>query len=473
MDKQNIKVLLIEDDPEDVYLIKKMLSGYDKSLYGFELKDVNCLSAGLDHLAKTDTDIALLDLCLPDSDGIETLRSLYAEAPDIPIVILTGFSDEAAGIEAVKAGAQDYLLKGQIDSNLLYRALVYAIERKRADTTIQSLKQQNLLLQEEILEKTEFEAIIGEAPAMLNVYETIRIVSRTDSSVIVYGETGTGKELVVNAIHNLSRRNDRPLVKINCAAIPETLLESELFGYEKGAFTGAFQRRKGKFEVSDSGTIFLDEIGEMPSAIQSKLLRILENRTFERLGSNESITIDVRLIYATSKDLLEEVRAGRFREDLYYRINTVPIMLPPLRERKTDIPMLASYFLDHFSRKFDKTDYAISVAAMKTLLAHDYPGNVRELKHAIETAVIMSRNKIIGPDCIPFAQKENNRGGAGQQLDYSTMTLAEGLSIFEKELVRLAVRGSSGSRVEAAMRLGISRATLWRKMQEYGISESS
>jgi PAS domain S-box-containing protein len=593
-EKSNISVLLIEDDIGDFHLLSEMLAGYAGSLYTFHLEHVERLSAGLEHLLRRAADVVLLDLGLPDSQGLATLRRLYTTAHDVPIVILSGLSDEAIAVEAVKAGAQDYLIKGQMDSNLMVRSIQYAIERKKTENMVRKLhhrneiilntagegifgldidgsftflnnaaaemlgyrkeelrgmnshshchhsredgspypeeecpiidairngvvrrmaeevfwkkdgtsfyveytaapiieegaitgcvvtfkdlsdkkrmEEENLRLREEIRKQSEFECIVGATSAMLAIFEIVRNVAKTDSSVIVYGETGTGKELVANALHNLSPRSDKPFIKLNCAAIPETLLESELFGYEKGAFTGAVQRRKGKFEAADGGTIFLDEIGDIPLSVQAKLLRILESRTFERLGGNESIMVNVRMIYATRKNLLQEIREGRFREDLYYRINSMPIILPPLRERKDDIPLLINHFLGTFSRSFGKSALLFTQEALKCLLDYDYPGNVRELQHIIETAVVMSQKKTIGPECLPFAINISPKG-TGKLTSFSMSgSLAEMLKTAERQILVRLLEETGGRKVDLAGRLGISRETLWRRLKKHGLT---
>jgi len=471
MDEQRINVLIVEDDEGDVFLIRERLAAYTGPRYRFSTEQADRLAPALERLAAGKVDVVLLDLGLPDSRGLDTLRNVFARAPETPIVVLTGLSEEAAGLEAVKSGAQDYLLKGESDGKALVRSLKYAIERKRAENIISRLEGRNRLLLDELRGKDLLSPIVADTPAMINLLDTVRIVSQADSSVIIYGETGTGKELVANAIHGLSPRQEMPFIKINCAAIPDTLLESELFGYEKGAFTGAVQRRKGKFEAADGGTIFLDEIGDIPLSVQAKLLRVLESRTFERLGGNEPVTSDVRIIYATRKDLALEAREGRFREDLFYRINSVPITLPPLRERREDIPLLTNYFLDLYSGRFGKTGLVIGPEAMATLLKHDYPGNVRELKHAIETVVIMSRDNRIEADALPFGAK--GAVEAPFALDYHDRPLAESLKAVEKQIIARLLRETGGKKAEAAERLGISRETLWRKLKEYGLDSLS
>jgi two-component system NtrC family response regulator/two-component system response regulator HydG/two-component system response regulator AtoC len=467
MGKHPIRVLLIEDDPGDVMLISEMLLQDDRRS---EIIHASRLEEGIALLSDNNPDIVILDLGLPDSRGISTLMDMYDTVPEVPIVVLTGLSDNTAGIEAVRAGAQDYLIKGQIDSRVLVRSIAYAIERKRSELTIQRLKQQNVLLQDEIKAQKYFECMIAATPKMLSIFEVVLHVSKTDSSVVIYGDTGTGKELIANALYAMSARNDKPFLKINCAAIPETLLESELFGYEKGAFTGAMQRRKGKFEAADGGTILLDEIGEMPLPIQAKMLRVLESRTFERLGGNDPVSVDLRIIYATSKDLLNEVHEGRFREDLFYRINSISIKLPPLRERKEDIPLLTNYFLEFYSKKYGKTGLGFEQKAISALLKHDYPGNIRELKHIIETAVILCRESVIKVEHLHIATrgaKQESPGG----IESEDHTLQESVKLYERQAIINALDKTGGKKQEAADMLGISRETLWRKLKEHKLEQ--
>ncbi len=368
------KILLIEDErPMRLGLLHALKAD------GYRVKAAASGKEGIKLLEGESFDIAITDLRLPDISGIDVLKAIKDISQDTGVIVVTAFAEVKTAVEAMREGAYDYISK-PFDPDELLLVINRFIKHKE-------LENQNFRLREELLKCGRFENVIGESPAMKALFGKISIVAKTDSSVIIFGESGTGKELVANAIHNLSPRKDKPLVKINCAAIPDTLIESELFGYEKGAFTGANQRRKGKFEMADSGTIFLDEIGDLPLPVQAKLLRVLENRTFDRLGGNESLTVDVRTIYATARNLKEEVQANKFRGDLYYRLNVLPLTIPPLRERREDIPMLVDHFLRMYEEKAGKSGLTISPAAMDLLLSYDYPGNVRELKHALEMAV--------------------------------------------------------------------------------------
>ncbi|MCL4490489.1 MAG: sigma-54 dependent transcriptional regulator [Nitrospirae bacterium] len=453
------KILLIEDErPMRLGLLHSLKAD------GYRVKAAANGAEGI-KLAETEGfDIVITDLRLPDTDGIGVLKAVKGIAQDTGVIIITAFADVKTAVEAMREGAYDYISK-PFDPDELLLVISRFIKHKE-------LENENIRLREEIRACKHFEHIVGNSPAMQSIFEKINVVANTDSAVMIYGESGTGKELVANAIHNLSPRKDKPFVKINCAAIPDALLESELFGHEKGAFTGAIQRRKGKFEAADDGTVFLDEIGDIPLPLQAKLLRVLENRTFERLGGNESLTVNVRTIYATSKNLKDEVKANRFREDLYYRLNVLPMTVPPLRERREDIPLLIDHFLEIYEKKVGKTGLAVSPAAMNMLLSYDYPGNVRELKHAIEMAVTFCKGNTLEPCCLPAEMR-------GEVLERNLQTAAcedipvtEKVRAFERELIARVLEETGGKKKEAAKKLGISRGTLWRKLKEHGFPVS-
>lgn len=323
-------------------------------------------------------------------------------------------------------------------------------------------------LTEELKGRYGFEGIVGKNPAMQEVYELITAVKDTPSTVLIQGETGTGKELVARAIHYSSPLRDRPFVKVSCAALPETLLESELFGYERGAFTGALRTKPGRFELAHHGTIFLDEVGDMPNTIQAKLLRVLEERRFERLGGTKTIEVDVRILAATNKDLAAAVRRGDFRDDLYYRLNVVTIQLPPLRERMDDLPLLIEHFLKQLNQKLGKRIRAVSPRAMERLLDHPWPGNVRELEHALEHAFIRCRGSVIQPEHLP-----DQIGRPGAELITRVIETEHPLQELERELISQLLHRFRGDRARTAAQLGISRITLWRKMKRYGLGTQS
>lgn len=455
---RQMKILIVEDDPG----VRLGLS-FTLESNGYRIATAENGIEGIKLFEDEGFDIVITDLRLPGADGIKVLKSIRNISPDTGVIIITAFADVKNAVEAMKEGAYDYISK-PFDSD----ELLIVIERF---IKYRGIELENIRLKEELKEKKQFQQIVGVSPAMQRIFEIIETVAKTESSVLIYGESGTGKELVANAVYNLSSRKDKPFVKINCAAIPETLLESELFGYEKGAFTGATQRKKGKFEAADGGTIFFDEISEMALSLQAKMLRAIEDHTFERVGGNESIHVDVRTLYATSKNLKEEVKAGKFREDLYYRINVLPITLPPLRERKEDIPVLVEYFLKIFSKKIGKEGFTVSPASMEGLLSYDYPGNVRELKHAIETVVTLCRGNTIESCCLP----PEIRGVEIKHVSLicDNLPLTDRVKAFEKEIIAHVLEETDGRKKEAAKILGISRETLWRKLREYRFLEST
>ncbi|OGW21391.1 MAG: two-component system response regulator [Nitrospirae bacterium GWB2_47_37] len=458
-----MKILVIEDELS----IRLGLSCVLEDA-GHKVASADNGTEGIRLFEKESFDMVITDLRLPGANGIKVLKAVKGISPDTGVIIITAFAEVKTAVEAIKSGAYDYISK-PFDPSELPIIIERYVKSKR-------LEDENIRLRKEILENSEFQSIIGASPAILAVFEKIKNVAGTDLSVIIYGETGTGKELVANAIHNLSGRKDKPFIKINSAAIPETLLESELFGYEKGAFTGALHRKKGKFDSADGGAIFFDEIGDMPLALQSKLLRIIETHAFERLGGNETITVDVRMIYATGKNLLHEVKEGRFREDLYYRINALPITLPPLRKRKEDIPLLVNYFLETAKKKTAKPHVSITAEATKMFLEYDYPGNVRELKHMIETSVTMCRNTYIRPGCACFpaelGKTMQEKTGLTPEYgpEYGKIPLSDMLKLFERDTIARILKETGGKKKEVAEKLGISRETLWRKIKEHGLS---
>lgn len=449
--KKNI--LIIEDDP----IMRLGMSHFLKS-QGYFISQSSDGEDALKTIEKGRFDLIITDLNLPKYDGIEILKKTKAISGDIGVIIITAYAEIKSAVQAIKEGAFDYLAKPFSNEELLI-----AIERF---FRFQKLEDEILQLRKTLKEKGGLKDFIGMSPAMMNVFDRITTVAQTDVPVLILGESGTGKELVANAVHGISDRNDKPLVKINCAAIPDTLFESELFGHEKGAFTGATEARKGKFEFADGGSIFFDEIADIPISLQPKLLRVLEDQMITRLGGNTAVKVDVRSIYATSKNLKECVASGTFREDLFYRINIVPIILPPLRERKEDIPYFIESFMKYFAGRFNKTGLSISESSYNALLSYNYPGNVRELKHAIERAVVLSSNGKIEIKNLP-----DEISGEISKLPSSKddMTLGKSVRCFEKQKITKALRDSGGRKIEAANRLGISRKVLWKKLKEYNL----
>ena len=397
-------------------------------------------------------DVVVTDIRLPDKNGLDILREITALS-DIPVIVMTAFGTIKDAVEAMKLGAFDYITKPfSLDE---FRLLIErALEMKR-------LREDNIRLRKDINRYFCFPNIIGESAAMKKVFSLIEKVAATDATVLILGESGTGKELVATTLHYQSGRKDKPLIKINCAALPETLIESELFGHEKGAFTGAIRRKPGRFELANGGTIFLDEIGDMPLSIQARLLRVIQEKTFERVGGTETLKVDVRVLTATNRNLEEEVKAGRFREDLYYRLNVIPVVIPPLRERREDIPALVDLALGKYRTRSAKT-VRFSKDAMNALLQYDYPGNVRELENIVERGATLTASDVIGKDDLPsviFKKAESN----------GSVSLAEVAAGAEKEYIIRILATAQGNKTKAAELLGISRKTLWEKMNSYGL----
>jgi len=447
-------ILIIEDEPS-----MRIGMSHSLSSSGHTVNVCEDGAQGMSAIEKKRFDLVITDLKLPHYDGFAILKRIKEISPDTGVIIMTAYADVKTAVQAIRDGAFDYIAKPfsneelliTIDRFLKFRNLELEVNRLRRSVS----------------EKSGLQDLIGVSPFMKDVFDRIESVAKTEAPVLVLGESGTGKELVANAIHTLSLRNDKPFVKINCAAIPESLFESELFGHEKGAFTGANETRKGKFEFADGGTIFFDEVGEIPLPLQPKLLRVLEDGVITRLGGNTSIKVEVRGIYGTSRNLSACIVSGTFREDLFYRINVVPVTLPPLRNRKEDIPYLIGHFLTHFREKYSRADLTISRPAYDALLSYNYPGNVRELKHALERAVILSKNGVIEVNNLP--DEMSARADAVQCVN-GNLSLEASVRCIERERIVKALNESGGKKIEAAKALGISRKVLWRKLKEYKLS---
>jgi two-component system response regulator AtoC len=444
---------------EDEHTARTSLAGLLQA-EGFEVLMAEDGAQALSLLLSERPEVVLLDVRMPKLNGLEVLQEVCQNGLDSAVIVMTAYDDSRTVIEAMKFGAFDYVSKP-----LEFRHLLAQIDR-----ALEHRKLAKKLQTEELLTKPykEVKGLIGHSPAMQQVYKMIGRVAPTDSTVLIRGESGTGKELVVNAIHHYSPRSGKPLIKVNCASIPEALLESELFGHEKGAFTHALYRRIGRFEEASGGTLFLDEIGDLAPSLQAKLLRALQERTIERLGSNVPIHIDIRLIAATSRDLERAVAEGAFREDLYYRLNVVTILLPPLRERPQDIPALVEHFLAR-ARK----PVSITPEALALLCAYEWPGNVRQLENAVERAIVLARNGVITEEQIelspnPYVTQHDWR---------KQLPLAEGykavIAQVEKALVERALREAQGNKTRAAEILGIQRRLLYEKMREHGLDLSA
>ena len=455
------KILVVDDDRNQCMMLGKILE-----LEGYRVvTDERALDA-LDRVKKERFDLVLSDLRMPDLSGLELLQKMREAKIDTPLVIMTAFGSLESAIQSLRDGVYDYVTK-PINLEELMATLNRAFEMHK-------LREENRALRQQISAREGLREIIGRSAQMQRLMESIDMVAPSDATILIESESGTGKELVAEAIHAKSPRAERPLVKVNCGAIPENLLEDELFGHEKGAFTGAESRRRGRFEMADGGTVFLDEIGEMPTHLQVKLLRVLQERRFERLGGSQTISVDVRVIAATNMDLEQAVTEGRFREDLYYRINVVQLQLPPLRERREDVLLLASYFLKRFCEQNDKPIKTLSNDAEQQLLEYSWPGNVRELENCMERAVIMGRGDEIGVDDLQFGGRQ--AATTPQDKDSLLDGLFEeslSLSDVEKELIRKALEKTAGNQSKAAELLGLTRRTLQYRIEKYGLSHGN
>lgn len=429
----------------------------------FELEDYEVKTAangkdGLDLVAKGDIDLVITDLRMDGISGEEVVKRVTTETPGIPVIVLTGHGSIDAAVEAMKSGAYDFLTK-PLNLDQLNLIVKRALENRE-------LSLQHKLLKEEIESSACLEQMIGRSAEMQKVFSMIKKVAPAKASVLITGESGVGKELVANAIHNLSGRKDKAFIKVHCAALSESLLESELFGHEKGAYTGADSMQKGRFELAHGGTIFLDEIGEINQNVQIKILRVLQEKTFERVGGEKSISVDVRIVAATNKNLEEEVNAGRFREDLYYRLNVVHLKVPSLKERKDDLPLLIDSFIKKFAAENEKEIIGIDSKAKAALLKYDWPGNIRQLQNCIESSVVMSNGKQIKLEDLPLSVSEYT----GQE----AISIPMGISLedAEKIIIMQNLSANKGNKSKTADILGIGRKTLHRKLNEYGLELS-
>ncbi len=463
------RILVIDDEESVCWAFRDLLQEE-----GFEVEDASSAEEGLEKAAAFEPDLIILDVRLPGMDGISALPLFRERFPDCPVIVITAHGTTQTAIEAIRLGAVDYLLKPIDDIETVMKVIHKGLKHVRHDEEVEKYYR-------ELSHRAHLEVMVGCSPAMQEVFKQIGAVSRGDVTVLLSGESGTGKELCARLIHNNSGRSGKPFVMVNCASLPETLLESELFGHEKGSFTGAFREKKGYFEIADGGTLFLDEIGDFPPLTQVKLLNFLETRTFERVGGTRPINVDVRVIAATNRNLLELVENGEFRKDLYYRLNVVEISLPPLRERKEDIPILTAYFLLNLERKTGKR-VVMSSEAMEVLKRHDFPGNVRELRNAIERAWFLCEGDVILPEHLP-PQVRTGRTGAGLSVEGMVEGICESLykpgetedmydrvmDTFEKPLIAWALRTTNGNQVQASRILGINRSTLRKLIVKYSL----
>ncbi len=454
----NEKILLVEDDVNTLEGLAEILD-QEK----FQVVKAKNGREALNQFNKNNFNLVLIDYLLPDKDGLEISKTMLQQTPEIKIIMMTAFGSVKNAVDAMKLGIYDYLTK-PIDLDELLIIIRRALKE-------QQLIIENIDLKDKLQKTYSFENIVGVSGKMEEVFRKIIKVAATDATVLIRGESGTGKELIARAVHYQSARRDHPLVEINCASIPETLLESELFGHEKGAFTGAYKSKKGKFEVASQGTLFLDEIGELPQGVQAKLLRVLQEQTFTRVGGIENIKGDVRLIAATNTDLEKAMREGRFREDLYYRLNVIPIFIPPLRERLEDIGPLIDHFVKKYAQKNSRKIAGVTERARDALMKYHWPGNVRELENALENAVVMSESETIDLGDLPgYLQSRKQISPVLDVLkDNQDLSYKERLDLCEREIIREALVESKGNKTHAAKNLGFSIRTLRNKVQKYNL----
>jgi two-component system response regulator HydG len=446
------KILIVDDEPTHLKMLETVLTAD-----GFELQKANDGKTAIEAVEERFYDLILMDVRMSRMDGIEALKRIKEISPGIPVIIMTAYASVNTAVDALKSGAYDYLTK-PLDIDELKILVQKALRH-------QQLEKENVFLKEQLKGRFDFSNIIGQSAMMLHLFETISLVAPSDATVLITGESGTGKEIIANAIHQNSLRREKPLIKVNCAALPETLLESELFGHKKGAFTGALTRRQGRFQLAHEGTIFLDEIAEMAPSTQAKILRVLQEREFEPLGRSSTIKVDTRVIAATNKDLKSEIQEGRFREDLYFRVNVVMLNVPPLRERREDIPLLANFFLRQYAEKNQRLIKGFTPLATDLLMRFDWPGNVRELENVTERAVIMARGDVITPDEFPETLRSLDPDLKKTSIDLSP---GRSLKAVEKEMILRTLEDTNGNRTHAAKILGISRRTLQLKLKDYG-----
>jgi two-component system, NtrC family, response regulator HydG len=457
MSMSQATILVVDDDIGHLTVLQTLIESW-----GYRVETLLDGASAVRRVESGPVDLILMDVRMTAMSGIEALRRIKTYNPAIPIIIMTAYSSVTSAVEALKAGAYDYLIKP-----LDFDALKIAVERAREHA---GLKAENRQLKARLGSGFQAVNIIGKSPAMKAMTDMLAMIAPSDATVLITGESGTGKELIARSIHANSPRRDKSLVVVNCAAITETLLESELFGHEKGAFTGAERRRDGRFQQAHGGTLFLDEIGETSPAMQVKLLRAIQEREIRRVGGEETFHVDVRIIAATNRDLAQQVHDGHFREDLFYRLNVVALEVPPLRRRGEDIPLLAQHFLQRFAEKNRKAIKGFSPRAMDLLIRHEWPGNVRELENAVERAVILMTGEYITEKHLPLSIAQPS-GAAQERLDFSAAGFQEPgrpLEEIEREVILGTLNAAGGNKSEAARRLGITRKTLHNKLKQYG-----
>jgi DNA-binding NtrC family response regulator len=445
-------ILLVDDDEAHRTMLKVNLTAE-----GYAVNELSDGDEVLPYLKDHEVSLILLDMKMARMDGLTTLSILLQAGYEIPVIVLTAFSSVESAVEAMKKGAYDYISK-PVD----IEELKILIERA---LSFRSLSEENKQLKSRLNDEFSFDNIIGKSMAMQRMFSTLTMVAPTDATVLITGESGTGKELIANALHQNSQRRDLPFVKLNCAALHENLLESELFGHEAGAFTGASGRRKGRFELANKGTLFLDEIGDMSLQTQAKILRVIQEGEFERLGGSDTIKVDVRLLAATHKNLEEMIEKGTFRQDLYFRLSVVPVALPQLSERATDIPELANYFLSRFAEKNRKDIKDFHPEALNLLMQYEWPGNIRELENTIERAVILCLAEQITPQDLPPHLLSDEVREVQESISQDGFTLRD----MEREVIRSTLEKTGHNKSQAAKQLGVARQTLLNKIKEYGL----
>ncbi|WP_392454093.1 acetoacetate metabolism transcriptional regulator AtoC [Edwardsiella piscicida] len=450
--------ILIVDDEDNV---RRMLTTA-LTLQGHETHAASHGAEALQRFADAPPDVVLMDIRMPTMNGIDALKVMRARQPRTPVILMTAYAEVETAVEALRSGAFDYVIK-PFDLDELNLLIQRALQ-------LQAMKQEIRSLHQALSTRWQWGHILTNSPRMMDICKDTAKIALSQANVLISGESGTGKELIARAIHYGSRRASGPFIKVNCAALPESLLESELFGHEKGAFTGAQTQRQGLFERAHRGTLLLDEIGEMPPPLQAKLLRILQEREFERVGAHQTIRVDIRIVAATNRDLQAMVREGGFRNDLFYRLNVIHLPLPPLRERRQDIALLANHFLQKFSSENQRDMIEIDPAAMSLLSAWPWPGNIRELSNVIERAVVMSTGAVIFADDLPAPLHQPIGGGAGaKSAPPGERNLKEEIKREERRIISEVLEQQAGNRTRTALMLGISRRALMYKLQEYGI----
>ena len=446
-------ILVVDDEPVQ----REMIGGFLKK-QGFEVIAADSAERALELFRQDAFDLVLTDQKMAEMSGLELLQAVHTINAETPVILITAFGTIEAAVTALKHGAIDYLTKPLNLDELLYR-IRQVSDRYR-------IINENRELREALQDRHRIEGIIGESGAMLEVLSIVRRVAPSEATVLIRGESGTGKELIAKAIHFGSPRARGPLVKVNCAALPEALLESELFGHEKGAFTGALTSRQGRFELANGGTIFLDEIGDLPLHLQAKLLRVLQEREFEKVGSSRPIRVNVRIMAASHRPLEDLIKAGQLREDLYYRLNVVTIFIPPLRERRSDVALLLDHFLRQYAEKNGKTIRGLTPEGRDILLRYDYPGNVRELENIIERAVVLTRDDVIGSGDLPLTVQEPEVADGDRETN-----LTAAVEALERRMIRDALARSDGIQTRAAELLGMGERALRYKLTKYGFRE--